>query len=320
MMRKAVSMGNLTSYNSASPQPCMPEQSESGDRHGYVSDSLLQKSGSLRERKKGVPWTEDEHRMFLDGLQKLGKGDWRGISRSFVPNRTPTQVASHAQKHFLRQSNLNKSKRRSSLFDIISTNTVPLNNTSSAATVELNPTSPKMSFNLAARVAPIKPVIATRKCAVVNINSLGSDCATISADLCLGCAHSLPQRSWPHTFSSTQQADVSRSQASSGTSDCTRLLPPSLSFMSHGAVSDRGIARPSESMLTTSSTLTKLCRIDEATDQSANLRLTIGPSAILLEPMELSLKIEQPVPTRHSTAMVGTNTNSSIFTNAIRVV
>lgn len=67
-----------------------------------------------------MPWTEDEHRLFLIGLQKLGKGDWRGISRNFVQTRTPTQVASHAQKYFIRQSNMNKRKRRSSLFDIVS--------------------------------------------------------------------------------------------------------------------------------------------------------------------------------------------------------
>ena len=48
------------------------------------------------------------------------QGDWRGISRHFVQSRTPTQVASHAQKYFIRQNNLNKRKRRSSLFDIVS--------------------------------------------------------------------------------------------------------------------------------------------------------------------------------------------------------
>lgn len=68
----------------------------------------------------GMPWTEEEHQMFLVGLEKLGKGDWRGISRKFVTTKTPTQVASHAQKYFLRHSNHNKRKRRPSLFDVIS--------------------------------------------------------------------------------------------------------------------------------------------------------------------------------------------------------
>lgn len=67
----------------------------------------------------GIPWTEEEHRMFLLGLQKLGKGDWRGIARNYVITRTPTQVASHAQKYFIRQSNVSRRKRRSSLFDIV---------------------------------------------------------------------------------------------------------------------------------------------------------------------------------------------------------
>jgi SHAQKYF class myb-like DNA-binding protein len=46
-----------------------------------------------------MPWTEEEHNMFLRGLEKLGKGNWRGISRDFVTTRTPTQVASSTQKH-----------------------------------------------------------------------------------------------------------------------------------------------------------------------------------------------------------------------------
>lgn len=128
-IRKSVSMGNLLHYsNNASSsnnspasasamEPCESVANAAASADGYVSDGLVH-NNSRGERKKGVPWTEEEHRMFLIGLQKLGKGDWRGISRNFVPTRTPTQVASHAQKYFIRQSNLTRRKRRSSLFDI----------------------------------------------------------------------------------------------------------------------------------------------------------------------------------------------------------
>lgn len=45
------------------------------------------------ERRKGVPWTEEEHRLFVAGLQEFGKGDWRSISRNYVLTRTPTQAS-----------------------------------------------------------------------------------------------------------------------------------------------------------------------------------------------------------------------------------
>ncbi|KAL3646967.1 hypothetical protein CASFOL_009139 [Castilleja foliolosa] len=67
---------------------------------------------------KWVPWSEEDHKLFLLGLQKVGKGDSRGILRNYVKTRTPTQVAGHAQKHFLRRPNHNRRRRRCSLFDI----------------------------------------------------------------------------------------------------------------------------------------------------------------------------------------------------------
>lgn len=125
-------MGNLTHYtgsNFATHQNS-GNDSAGGDTpdhaaaDGYASEDFVSGSSSSRERKKGIPWTEEEHRMFLLGLQKLGKGDWRGIARNYVPTRTPTQVASHAQKYFIRQSNMSRRKRRSSLFDIVTDESV----------------------------------------------------------------------------------------------------------------------------------------------------------------------------------------------------
>lgn len=89
----------------------------SRDEEAEVSDCTA--DISRETKKKGIAWTEEEHKLFLKGLQKLGKGDWRGISRQFVQSRSPTQVASHAQKYFIRQSVTGKRKRRSSLFDLV---------------------------------------------------------------------------------------------------------------------------------------------------------------------------------------------------------
>ncbi|KAI5084786.1 hypothetical protein GOP47_0000955 [Adiantum capillus-veneris] len=126
-LRKSASTGNLIE-TTASPSPSLSPFS-AARQDGYASEDLPHTS---RQRKKGVPWSEEEHKLFLHALHKLGKGDWRGISKHFVKTRTPTQVASHAQKYFLRQSNLNKRRRRSSLFDmapdVVEDNAVPETN------------------------------------------------------------------------------------------------------------------------------------------------------------------------------------------------
>ncbi|WMV54042.1 hypothetical protein MTR67_047427 [Solanum verrucosum] len=75
-----------------------------------------------RKIKKGNRWTEDEQRAFLKGLNFHGKGNWTNIAKDFVPSRTSTQVASHAQKYFLRlldaNSNERKNRKKSSVFDL----------------------------------------------------------------------------------------------------------------------------------------------------------------------------------------------------------
>ncbi|GAV74474.1 Myb_DNA-binding domain-containing protein [Cephalotus follicularis] len=96
-----------------------------------------------QERKKGVPWTEEEHKLFLMGLKKYGKGDWRNISRNFVITRTPTQVASHAQKYFIRQLSGGKDKRRASIHDIT---TVNLADTRTNSLDNKRPSSPEQSL------------------------------------------------------------------------------------------------------------------------------------------------------------------------------
>lgn len=56
---------------------------------------------------------------FLEGLNAFGKGQWKQISKYYVPSRTPTQVASHAQKHFLRVTGNAKRKSKFAAVDAV---------------------------------------------------------------------------------------------------------------------------------------------------------------------------------------------------------
>ncbi|MCD7466501.1 hypothetical protein HAX54_003268 [Datura stramonium] len=173
-MRKSVSLNNLSQY--VQPNSNDNNNINSGNNNesskvadeGYASadDAVPHHSGSGRERKRGVPWTEEEHKLFLLGLQKVGKGDWRGISRNFVKTRTPTQVASHAQKYFLRRTNLNRRRRRSSLFDI-TTDSVSVLPTEERKNQQEQPIQPSL--------APTSlPTVETSKINAFQVTSYGS--------------------------------------------------------------------------------------------------------------------------------------------------
>ncbi|KAF5842444.1 hypothetical protein DUNSADRAFT_7053 [Dunaliella salina] len=105
---------------SAAAQRLLPAPKKSKTDCTGGSSSAAAAAAAAADRKKGVPWTEEEHKLFLQGLTKFGKGDWRNIARTFVMTRTPTQVASHAQKYFIRLNSQNnkKDKRRASIHDI----------------------------------------------------------------------------------------------------------------------------------------------------------------------------------------------------------
>lgn len=174
-------MNNLSQFDHAA------HDSNPVDDGGYASDDVVHASGRNRERKRGTPWTEEEHRLFLTGLHRVGKGDWRGISRNYVKTRTPTQVASHAQKYFLRRTNQNRRRRRSSLFDI----------TPDAQTEDKTP------------LEGIPPIPPSRKLADLNISH-----KTTAAPEMFALSLKLPMQTSSLSSSSNEQNTRERSRAS----------------------------------------------------------------------------------------------------------
>ncbi|KAG2378081.1 hypothetical protein C9374_008703 [Naegleria lovaniensis] len=88
--------------------------------------SKVHKSSSFSKRSTSSPksddedkkkfntgtWSKYEHDMFLKGLDEVGK-NWKIISESYVTTRKRTQIASHAQKYFLKVAQLKKGENLS---------------------------------------------------------------------------------------------------------------------------------------------------------------------------------------------------------------
>ncbi|MQL85176.1 hypothetical protein Taro_017695 [Colocasia esculenta] len=80
---------------------------------GYDLMGELQSACLLEE---GRPWTVEEHRRFLESLTAKGKSNWKAIAQDFVKTRNLMQLATHAQKYFLRQGA--SPSRRPSVFNL----------------------------------------------------------------------------------------------------------------------------------------------------------------------------------------------------------
>lgn len=75
---------------------------------GALTQSIGRVARTSNDKKRKVTvrrwWTAEEHQLFLEGIKQFGKGAAanRQISEKFVTTKTPSQVASHAQKYYLK--------------------------------------------------------------------------------------------------------------------------------------------------------------------------------------------------------------------------
>ncbi|CAN8073492.1 unnamed protein product [Agarophyton chilense] len=108
--RSAMNMHMLSAVTTTTSR--LPQHASSPVSSAPVTNAAKDTSPSLPPRKQQFKrgWTKEEHYLFLLGLQKYGRGNWKKIAE-MIPSRTATQVQSHAQKYFKRLEQKDKRKR-----------------------------------------------------------------------------------------------------------------------------------------------------------------------------------------------------------------
>jgi SHAQKYF class myb-like DNA-binding protein len=87
----------LRGRGSTSSRSIRSSHSDGGPRkRGRPSGS----KGVYSRPAKPRPWTVNEHDLFLQGIERYGRGRWAEISTNMLSHRTAAQIASHAQKYF----------------------------------------------------------------------------------------------------------------------------------------------------------------------------------------------------------------------------
>ncbi|GFH58433.1 hypothetical protein CTEN210_14909 [Chaetoceros tenuissimus] len=81
-------------------------QTRTNDQVRHYAQIYFEKTNNTKMGK----WTDEEQRLFLEGLEKYGKGEWKKIA-SDVQTRTRIQVSNHAQKYFAKMSSAGIGKR-----------------------------------------------------------------------------------------------------------------------------------------------------------------------------------------------------------------
>lgn len=83
------------------PQPKSKSSKKSKAKNNNSNNPLTSSPNSSNVGAHGENtgrWTQEEHRLFLEGLEKHGKG-WKKIA-SLIKSRTVVQIRTHAQKYF----------------------------------------------------------------------------------------------------------------------------------------------------------------------------------------------------------------------------